>query len=77
MHVLINLLRELGFSNAYDKVEGPATRVTFLGIVADSVLLSLELPQQKVNEFCAMLLQFASRKRTSLCQLQQLAGHLN
>ena len=77
VHVLIQLLRELGFSISYDKVEGPATRVTFLGIVVDSVSFTLELPQQKLNEFYAILLQFASRKRASLRQLQQLAGRLN
>ena len=77
VHVLIQLLRELVFSISYDKVAGPATRVTFLGIVVDSVSFTLELPQQKLNEFYAILLQFASRKRASLRQLQQLAGCLN
>ena len=77
VHILIQLLREMGFSISYDKVEGPATRVTFVGIVVDSVSFTLELPQQMLNEFYTILLQFTARKCASLCQLQQLAGHLN
>lgn len=77
VHELVRLLRELGFYIAYDKLEGPARRVTFLGIVIDSELFMLELPQQKLDEFYAILVQFASRKRASLRQLQQLAGRLN
>ena len=74
---LICLLRELGFSINYNKVEGPATKITFLGIVIDSVSFTLELPKGKLDEFYVMLTQFASRKRASLRQLQQLAGRLN
>ena len=76
MHVSIQLLCNLGFSISYDKVEGSATGVTFLGMVVDSVSFTLELPQQKLTEFYAILLQFAVRKRASLHQLQQLAACL-
>ena len=77
VHVLIQLLRDLGFSISYEKFEGPATWVTFLSIVVDSVVFTLELPRQKLNEFYAILLQFAACKRASLRQFQQLAGRLH
>jgi hypothetical protein len=77
VETLVKLLRELGFSISYDKIEGPATRVTFLGVAVDSVSFTLELPECKVAEFYDMLLGFAKRKRASLRQLQALAGRLN
>ena len=68
MHVSIQLLCNLGFSISYDKVEGSATGVTFLGMVVDSVSFTLELPQQKLTEFmlsyynlqCASALAFTN-----------------
>jgi hypothetical protein len=77
IYTLLMLLRRLGFYISYEKMEGPATRVTFLGIDIDSESFTLELNKGKLQQFRDMLLQFAQRKRASLRQLQQLAGRLN
>ena len=74
---LVSLLRDLGFDINWNKVEGPAKRVIFLGVAIDSSTFTLELPWRKLVEFQAMLEQFANRKRASLRQLQHLAGRLN
>jgi hypothetical protein len=76
-NTLVSLLRRLGFSISYDKMEGPSQQVTFLGIGIDSVTYSLELNADKLKLFQHMLMQFSQRKRASLRQLQQLAGRLN
>ena len=40
----------VGFPVAEEKTEGPATRITLLGIVIDSDLLELRLPREKLEK---------------------------
>ncbi len=75
--VLLRLLRSLGFAVAWSKVEGPRTALVFLGILINSVSMTLELPHSKLISFKSLLISFASRKRATCRQLQQLAGKLN
>ena len=74
---LLALLRELGFSIAWEKVEGPSQTITFLGVVIDSVNDLLLLPQQKLCEFEELVKELLGKKRISLKKLQSLAGKLN
>ncbi len=76
-HALLKLLRELGFSIAWKKVEGPSQRLTFLGIAIDTVNMTVGLPDGKVEELLQVLQGFLTKKRASLKQLQSLAGRLN
>ena len=59
---LIQLLRKLGFSIAYDKVEGPTQVLTFLGIQIDTRDMSLRLPPNKIKKLKAVLATFKHRK---------------
>ena len=77
MNTLIRLVRKLGFAVAWDKVEGPTTKLTFLGIEIDTLDMELRLPQQKMEAFSDLLQDCCERKRLSLRQLQRLAGKLN
>ena len=77
VHTLVQLLRSLGFAINWKKIEGPSTRITFLGIVIDSESFTLELPDDKMYEFRVLLQHFATKRRAGLCHLRQLAGHLN
>jgi hypothetical protein len=74
---LIFLLRELGFSIAWDKVEGPSKSLVFLGVNIDTVKGCLELPPAKLAEFHALVKETRLKRRLSLKQLQVLAGKLN
>ena len=74
---LILLLRELGFSIAWDKVEGPSKSLVFLGVNIDTVKGCLELPPAKLAEFHALVKETRLKRRLSLKQLQVLAGKLN
>lgn len=74
---LLRLLRELGFYISWQKCEGPTQSIVFLGILIDSVSMTLELPEKKANELISVLDTFKDRCRASKRQLQQLAGKLS
>ena len=76
LNTLLALLRTLGFSISYSKVEMPTQRLTFLGIILDSRKLSLALPQEKVQSLDTLLAEFSNKKRATRTQLQSLAGKL-
>ena len=73
---LIKLLRYLGFSINYNKVVGPAQRITFLGVELDSNTCTLSLPQEKLETFLQQVKDFNQRKSVSKKQLLSLAGKL-
>ena len=77
MSILIDLLQELGFVVALRKVVPPAQRVTYLGIVLDSVEMSLSLPPSKVDKLRSVLQSFENKVTCSVKDLQVLAGHLS
>ena len=76
-HVLIKLLRNLGFSISWPKVCGPSQNIVFLGIVMNTVDMTLGLPKEKIKEIQSVLCTFLNRKRASCKQIQSLAGKLN
>ena len=73
----ITILRRLGFSIAYRKVEGPSQKLVFLGIEINSVSQTLHLPAEKIANLSSLLKQFLERPRASQRQLQSLAGKLS
>ena len=66
----------LGLPVAAEKVEGPATVITFLGIEVDSVAQELRLPQVKLVRLKAILAEWEKRRSATKHQLQCLIGHL-
>ena len=74
---LLELLRNLGFSIAWEKVEGPAQVLTFLGVEINTIDDLLVLPEGKLNEFEMLVNEVLNSKRISLRKLQSLAGKLN
>jgi len=77
LHVLIDLVRKLGFYISWEKVVGPTQKITFLGIDIDTRACTLSLCQAKLQKINEELVDFATRKRASKRQLQRLAGLLN
>lgn len=77
MNTLLCLLRQLGFSINYNKVEGPCSALTFLGIDIDTVGMCLALPAGKRQELSAILQAIYKQKSVSKRELQSLAGRLN
>ena len=76
MTVLLGLLRSLGLSISYRKVEPPTTVLVFLGIQIDSKSMQLSLPSDKVQELHSLVDSYSHRRHASLKQLQSLAGKL-
>uniref|UniRef100_A0A1X7VQS7 Reverse transcriptase domain-containing protein n=1 Tax=Amphimedon queenslandica TaxID=400682 RepID=A0A1X7VQS7_AMPQE len=71
------LCNRLGLPVAPEKVEGPATTLTFLGIEINSVNMSLSLPLPKLTALKAKLAHWITRRAASKRELQELIGHLN
>lgn len=68
MHTLIYLLRQLGFAINWSKVEGPSQQLVFLGVVADSVSMTLTLPTSKLADFNYLVKKIFTEE-TCMCLL--------
>ena len=74
---LMKLLRQLGFSINYSKVETPTRRLCFLGIVLDTTTMTLELPKDKLVDIKQCLISAKSKTKLTKRHLQSIAGKLN
>ena len=75
--MLLRLLRKLGFAINYNKVTSPSRRLVFLGILLDSDSMTVELPQDKIQDLEKTLRDMAGKSKVSKKALQSLAGKLN
>ena len=66
----------LGFPVAKEKVEGPTTKLTFLGIEIDAEALILRLPEEKLVALRSLLTSCKGRRWCLKSELQSLAGKL-
>ena len=73
---LLGWTRWLGFPIAEEKVEGPSSRITFLGIEIDSDALVLRLPPGKLQTLKERLSWWKDRRSCTKSDLQSLAGSL-
>ena len=67
---------DLGMPVAEEKLEGSATRITFLGIVIDTELLQLSLPGEKLACLRALLAAWRQKRSATKRELLSLIGHL-
>jgi hypothetical protein len=74
---LVELLEALGYVINQDKVEGPAQKITFLGISIDCVAHMISLPEDKLEETRRLLDSWKGRSKCTKRDLQSLIGHLN
>ena len=77
LHIAIELCSLLGFPVASNKVEGPVTTITFLGLELDSVNQQVRLPQEKLRRIKTLIHQWLNHRTVSKRQLQRLLGHLH
>lgn len=73
---VINLLRYLGFYVSWDKVCSPSQVVTYLGIVVDSSLMEIRLPEYKLAKAKLLLAQYRVATYISKHDLEVLTGLL-
>jgi len=82
LHSLLELFERLRVPVAPEKVEGPASCITFLGIEFDTNLMILRLPQQKLQALKSMIAEWlerllsAKKPSCSVKDLQSLVGSL-
>ena len=74
--IATNTLAELGIPLAPDKVEGPTTCLTFLGIELDTIAMTARLPRDKLERLQAMLVAWQDRKACTKRELLSLVGVL-
>ena len=66
----------LGVPLAYNKLEGPATDLAFLGIVLDTIKLKLRLPEEKLQRLGGMITLWQGKKSCLKKELLSLIEHL-
>ena len=59
---LLTVFAQLNVPVAMEKLEGPATILTFLGIERDTAQMVLRLPQDKLGELRVLLSQWYTRR---------------
>lgn len=71
-----NLLSYLGVGLQHAKTEGPATRLTYLGIGIDSIKHNLFLPETKRKKYSEYLGAFLEEKESTMETIAKMAGRL-
>lgn len=66
----------LGVPVAFDKVDGPATTITFLGLDIDTDRQEIRLPPDKLANILAELAHWQTRRKATKRQLQSIIGKL-
>lgn len=74
--IALPLCTSLGLPVAPQKVEGPSTTITFLGIQLDTVEQEIRLPRQKLIRLQGIVDGWTRKKCATKHQLQVLLGHL-
>ncbi|KAJ8259625.1 hypothetical protein GJAV_G00171580 [Gymnothorax javanicus] len=72
-----NVFSSLGVPLSEEKTVGPSTRIEFLGIALDSVLMQASLPEEKLCRMRDILKAFSSATSVLKRDLLSLLGHLN
>ena len=76
LSALVKWAEWLGFPLALEKVEGPSTTITFLGVEIDTSALILRLPEEKLVALRRLISSWRGRTWCRKTELQSLAGKL-
>jgi len=74
---LLKVLRMLGFHINYNKISVPSQQLVFLGVLINTVDMTLSLSDKKLAEFVSLLESFQNKSRATKRQLESLIGSLN
>jgi len=74
---MVKTADHLGIPLAPNKLEGPTSRLVFLGILIDSNLMECSLPPDKLSELMTELHTWSSQKKCVKRELLSLIGKLN
>ena len=76
LNVALELCGHLGVPIAEQKLQGPTTSLSFLGIEVDTMAMELRLHQEKLGQLKVMIQDWKARKSCSKRELLSLIGHL-
>ena len=74
---MLRVCERLGIPVALDKLEGPATTITFLGITIDTTLQLLRFPPDKLQEMTLLIKSWLGKQQTTKRDLLSLIGKLS
>jgi hypothetical protein len=77
LDTMIVLIASLGLKVNWNKVEGPASTLTFLGVLIDTEKRTVALPQEKLQEVKDTLNQWTTKQKAKKLDIQRLVGSLN
>ena len=75
--ILMHLCDDLGVPLALEKVEGPSTTISFLGIVLDIVRMEIRLPVDKLERIKEALSIWLGKKKATKQDILSLVGLLH
>ena len=74
---MLRVCERLGIPVALDKLEGPATTITLLGITIDTTLQQLRFPPDKLQEMTLLIKSWLRKHKTTKWDLRSLIGKLS
>lgn len=78
MATTLQVCQKLGFPVALEKLEGPATILTFLGILLDTEKMELRLPEDKLTTLSLLLQEWQNmKKKVTKRELLSIIGKLS
>ncbi|XP_077863268.1 uncharacterized protein LOC144346270 [Saccoglossus kowalevskii] len=77
MNTMLSVCKELGVPIAKEKVEGPSSTLTFLGIELDTVKMVIRLPDDKLNDLLQVLPTWLHKTSSTKQELLSLIGTLS
>ena len=76
LQTIIAAFHDLNIPLAEDKIEGPSTIITYLGIIINSLLMTIEIPEERYNDSLTYLHDWLQRRTCTQRQIKSLIGKL-
>ena len=77
LSIALHTFQLLGVPVASHKTKGPASRITFLGVLIDTEQFTLKLPPGKVSRIKALVQSWLVKRACTRRELESLLGHLS
>ena len=76
LDILTTTCEELGVPLAMEKLEGPSTTLTFLGVEIDTAKMEIRLPDDKLQRIRQELVTWMGKKKATKCHILSFVGLL-
>ena len=75
--IFLNVCERIRFPVSLDKTEWASPRIVFLGMLLDGSTLTISISEERRWEILNLVQKFFDKRKATIKELQQLAGHLN